>query len=96
MLLKLFDPNQVFEDETEDLRNYVFARDDGLCLQCGSQGSSIHHVIYRSHMKGHCANRMGVLCFKCHFSLHNCIDVEKKLLLLRIEENEKKLRERLV
>jgi 5-methylcytosine-specific restriction endonuclease McrA len=96
MLLKSFDPNQVFEELTDDLREYVFARDEGLCVKCGNQGSEPHHIIYRSHIKGHCANLIATLCYRCHGKIHTVKDDVKKLLLQRVQENEKILRERLV
>ena len=40
-------------------------RDEGLCIQCGMQGSSIHHVIGRG-KGGWQPKAMCVLCVDCH------------------------------
>jgi 5-methylcytosine-specific restriction endonuclease McrA len=96
VLLSNFDPDQTFETMEEDLRNYVNARDEGLCLLCGRLGSEPHHVKYRSLGGKNCANNLATLCNKCHYKIHNKKDEYKKLLLQRISENEKRLRDRLI
>ena len=96
MLLTNFDPNEVFEELTDELRSYVFFRDNGVCQICGKSASEPHHVIYRSHGGKHCANNIASICNKCHYKIHNKQDKYKELLLTRIKENEQQLRRDLI
>lgn len=96
MLLTSFDPNEEFEELTEELRAYVFFRDEGICQICGKSGSEPHHIKYRSKGGKHCANNLASTCQKCHSKIHNKEDKYKELLKTRIEENEKRLRRDLI
>jgi 5-methylcytosine-specific restriction endonuclease McrA len=95
VLLSSFDPEQEFDTMTQELRDYVYSRDEGQCLKCGNLGSDPHHVIYRSKGGKHKANNIATLCNKCHHKIHNITDDVKGLLLQRIKESEQRLRDSL-
>lgn len=49
----------------------VWARDRGLCQRCGSTGHQVHHKRIADRREGkHVADRLIVLCFRCHGHVH--------------------------
>lgn len=90
-------PNEKFPKVTEELWQYIFARDNELCQRCGKGGEQAHHIKYRSHGGQNYANNLILLCVKCHlYREHNGQGVDSKILLERIIENERRFRETLV
>lgn len=96
-ILARFNPEEVHENVTEELWQYVHERDNGLCQVCGGAGAEKHHIIYRSKVGGlHKANNLVNLCTKCHHIEHSVKSKPRKYYEKRVKRNEIKLRENLV
>src|SRR5690625_2311512 len=55
---------------SEGVRQQIYERDNGLCQQCGKQGSEIHHVKFKSRGgRGVLTNGL-TLCQLCHKEVH--------------------------
>jgi len=97
--LESIDPKEEYESVTEELYNYIITRDDSLCQMCGKIGSDLHHIDYKSSMGKNKANNLILLCKDCHTGNNGVHGVNKnvKLLLLkRVKNNEKRLRDRML
>lgn len=79
-------------DEQEAMRRLVALRDDYHCiLHPTKQGSSIHHIDYRS---GHASGssliwrmeNMATLCYECHDETHQHPKEMRQRLLKRMQE----------
>ena len=99
-MLKELDPNLEFKKITEELRNYVVFRDNGLCQICGKSGSEIHHIKYRSHLGKNFANNLITLCTLCHTGKTGVHGIKEKgifeILTLKVKRNERKFRELMI
>lgn len=96
-MIGAFDPSQEFDTVTEELWQYIFARDNGICQNCGKAGEHSHHVVYRSLGGKNCANNMILLCFRCHDQEHNIRQTRTvDYYLNRVKLNEEKFRRNLV
>jgi len=92
-----FDPNQEYDTVTEELWQYVFVRDNGLCQDSGKQGEEAHHIIYRSLGGKNCANNMILLSHKSHDHEHNKGRTRTvEYYQNRVKMNEEKLRRNIV
>lgn len=97
MSLKDIDPDYNYSEVTEELWQYVYARDNGLCQICGGKGEEEHHLIFKSHGVINSANNLILLCIKCHkINIHLWYDVSVKDLRMRVHNNEITFREALV
>lgn len=92
-----FDPNREYDTVTEELWQYLFIRDNGICQNCGKVGEEGHHIIYRSLGGKNCANNLILLCNKCHHHEHN-IGMTRTVEYYqnRVKKNEEKLRKNLI
>lgn len=52
------------------MRADVKARDRGRCRCCGSPGSDLHHILYRSHGGKDTADNLVTVCRDCHRAIH--------------------------
>jgi len=99
MRLKDIDPNA--EYSMEDVADYIYMRDNNLCLVCGKAGDAqIHHIKFRSRLGKNIPNNLALLCCKCHDSLHHgkLKGYEKALtekISAAVFRNEKRFRKRL-
>jgi len=97
MNFKEFNPENEYDDMTEELYNYVIARDGGLCQLLGIHGSEVHHVVYRSRGGRNKANNLILLSGKAHVMHHSGIDrKDNQYYLDRIKKNEERFRRNLV
>lgn len=94
--MKHFDPEQVFDSVTEELWQYVYARDNGLCQVYGSEGEQEHHAVYRSQGGKHKANNLILVSDKAHDEEHDMKARGSKYYLRKIRKNEKRFRQELV
>ena len=96
-MLKEINPDESQGDITEELWNYVYERDNGLCQICGKAGTEIHHIIFKSHGGNNFANNLILLCYYCHHvNIHLKYNVTVQDLYKRVKQNEQLLRESLV
>ena len=97
---KKFDPEKEFAVVTEELWQYVYNRDGGMCQAakkgCNKSGSQAHHIRYRSGCGKHKASNLIMLCVNCHHREHNIEPLGEACYLSRAEKNEKKFKSRLV
>lgn len=91
-----FDPEHCYNSVTEELWQYVYARDNGICQVKGGQGEVVHHIKYRSKGVEHKANNLILLSDKEHKKEHNKRHLDPNYYLERVKRNEKRFRERLV
>lgn len=96
-MISKINPNEEYGDVTEELWNYIYERDGGLCQNCGKCGSEAHHIIYRSLGGKNSANNLTLLCLRCHGREHGegrtrSVEYYQK----RVMVNEEKLRKRLI
>jgi len=96
-MLGALNPEREFNEVTEELWQYIYARDNGICQNCGKAGDHVHHVVYKSLGGKNCANSLILLCFRCHDREHNiCATRTVEYYLNRVSSNEKKFRERII
>ena len=98
MNYKQFDPEQCYDSVTEELFQYVIARDNELCQVTGGQGHEVHHVKYKSKGGKNKANNLILLSMDSHngkngeHRKHRDVDYYYS----RIKANEKRFRRELV
>jgi len=64
-------PKQSLRGEfNRSLRKEIYERDNGLCRQCGKQGSEIHHCKFRSSGGRGVLTNGVLLCNRCHVRVH--------------------------
>lgn len=49
-----------------DVRAAVVTRDEGCCRNCGSIGTEVHHIKFRSGGGKHVVENLVLLCYTCH------------------------------
>lgn len=96
MSLKNIDPEFRHDKVTEELWQYVFHRDSGICQRCAKAGGHAHHIKYRSQLGCHCANNLILLCDSCHHREHNYESLSEVFYKERVDQNEKRFRRMLV
>lgn len=63
---------------SREVRKQIYERDNGLCQECGSRGTEIHHVKFRSQGgRGVVTNGL-LLCADCHRKIHKIRKFAKK------------------
>lgn len=96
MNFKNFDPDECFEEVTEELWQYVYNRDNGICQVSGGEGHETHHIKYRSAGGKNCANNLILLSMKSHWVEHNVEPLNERCYIKQVKKNEKRFRARLV
>lgn len=95
--MKQFDPEEEFEEVTEELWQYVYERDNGLCQVYGGAGEHTHHAVYKSQGGKNKANNLILLSEKAHLAEeHGKTPRGSDYYLRKIVKNEKRFRERMV
>ena len=56
---------------SQKVRQQIYERDNGLCQQCGSLGTEIHHVKFRSQGGRGVYSNGVLLCHSCHRKVHD-------------------------
>lgn len=56
---------------SQKVRQQIHERDNGLCQQCGSLGTEIHHVKFRSQGGRGVYSNGVLLCHSCHRKVHD-------------------------
>lgn len=95
-MLYEIDPEFEHEEFTEELHEYIWVRDDMLCVHCSKGGAEIHHIQFRSQGGGHKANNLCLLCDPCHNRMHSDKPIPDEKLIKRVRKNEKRFRKNLV
>jgi len=54
------------EYDLDCIADYVVERDNRLCQVCGSAGSELHHIVFKSLQGKDCCNNLILLCNKDH------------------------------
>lgn len=60
---------------SKKVREEILERDEGLCQQCGAEGTEIHHVRFRSQNGRGVATNGVLLCYTCHTKVHQNRDL---------------------
>lgn len=95
--MKNFNPEEEFDEVTEELWQYIYARDNGLCQVYGGEGEHAHHVEYKGQGGKNKANNLILLSERAHLEEeHGKSPRGAKYYLRKIKRNEKRLRENLV
>lgn len=64
-------------DFSKKVREQIIERDEGECRNCGSPGSQIHHVKYRSQGgRGVFTNGL-LVCNSCHEKIHRNVELKE-------------------
>ncbi len=95
---KSFDPEQEFDEVTDELYAYVCARDDGLCQRFGCPGGVLHHIKYKGQGGKNKANNLILLSTEAHVGKngeHN-LPIDVNYYYGRVKKNEKRFRRSLV
>ncbi len=97
-MLYEIDPEGDYEEYDEELRRYIFERDNGLCILCNRVGQECHHIIFRSRstVGTHKPNNLATLCHDCHAVQHSDETVDNEVLFRKVKANEKRFRESLI
>jgi len=95
-MLKNIDPEHEYESVEDELRSYVWYRDNFLCVKCSIAGQEIHHIIMKSRGGTHKANNLCLLCYECHHDEEHGTERSTKDLLKKVRKNEKRFRKNLV
>ena len=95
MDFKNFDIEKEYDKVTEELRQYVYERDGGLCQVFGGAGTECHHIIYLSAGGKNKANNLILLSNTGHNIVHEEGGYEHSLLL-RVKKNEERFRQRII
>lgn len=99
-MISEFDPNEEFEGFPEELWQYVYTRDNGICQITGGGGSQEHHILHKSHGGKNCANNLILLSKRGHDIQHGkdrlTGPIRKKVLKEKVRKNEERLRRSLV
>jgi len=95
-MLYEIDPECDYLELDEDIRDYVYARDNELCVMCNGQGGEIHHIIFRSRGGTHRPNNLSLLCNRCHRKQHSADPLTLKCLLDKVQKNERRFRKSLI
>lgn len=100
MSFKTVKPNHPYKEITEEVYQYVVARDGGLCQLLGIVGTEVHHIIFKSHGGTNAPNNLILLSKRGHQIQHGLINtvdaVESSILLKRVKQNEKRMRKNMV
>ena len=56
---------------SQKVRQQIYERDNGLCQECGSRGTEIHHVKFRSKGGRGVYSNGVLLCHSCHRKVHD-------------------------
>ncbi len=97
-MLYEIDPEGDYEEYDEELRRYVWERDNGLCIMCNRKGQECHHIVFRSRTKvgTHKPNNLGTLCRDCHDVQHSDEPIENEVLFKKVKANEVRFRKELI
>ena len=96
MNYKTFDPEEEFDEMTEELVDYCHTRDNGLCQVKGIEGSEFHHIVYRSQGGKNKANNLILLSQKAHYNEHCVEPLDEEFYFNAIKRNEKRFRRNMV
>lgn len=55
---------------SREVRKQIYERDNGLCQECGRQGTEIHHCVFRSSGGRGVFSNGVLLCSDCHRKVH--------------------------
>lgn len=95
MRLKDIDPSAEYEHQ--DIWEYVYERDCGICQLCGKQGTEQHHIKMKSAGGKDEANNLVLLCKMCHTGNgHSFSKSQVALMKYKVVKNERKFRRRLI
>ena len=95
---KDFDPEEEFDTVTDELYEYVCARDDGICQRYGCPGGVLHHIKYKGQGGKNKASNLIVLSSNAHVGKEgeHSIPLDVNYYYSRVKRNEKRFRNNLI